>query len=299
MPPESAARAEARALQGDIAFYRGDTAGARRAYSEAKAIEPNGIALRCAIADKAQGRFDQAIAGFRAYLDGLKKPSPLTVATMAMQIGAVELARGNAPEARRRFEEANRIFPGFWLIEAHLAQARAVAGNSRAAIAQMRGVAERSQSAEAMDALAMLLRTFGRPDESREWARRAGEIWSRRLAMMPEAAYGHAVEHELVFGTPARALELARRNLVARPFGDSRLLLANALLQNGRVADALGELRKAEVSGWRSAPLYALRAEALALDGREAEAGEARRAAEALNPRIFAPETALVWFSHG
>ena len=163
----------------------------------------------------------------------------------------------------------------------------------------MQHVAVESGSAEAMDALAMLLRTYGKPAESRAWAARAGEAWRRRIQLAPEAAYGHAIEHEIVFGRPAMALDLAQRNLAARPFGESRLLMANALMISGRNDEALAQLRAAEASGWRSAPLYALRAAILELGGRNDQARAAREAATALNPRIFEAQTALVWFSHG
>ncbi|MCT2558051.1 hypothetical protein N0B51_03555 [Tsuneonella sp. YG55] len=297
--PARSESAEAAALAGDIAFYRGDMSGARDQYSRAQAIDPTGLSLRTAVIDMAQGNFEAAIHGTRSWLEERKRPSPHTVATTALRIGAIELARGNVAEARRRFEEANRVFPGYWLIEAHVAQSAAIAGNPAGGIDLMRKAAERSGSPEAMDALAMLLRTFGQPEESRAWARRAGDAWDRRIELAPEAAYGHAVEHELVFGTPARALALARRNLAARPYGEARVLMASALVQNGRNAAALDQLDMAEAGGWRSAPLYALRAEILALEGNRAAAQKARAAALALNPRIFDRETALVWFSHG
>ena len=66
-----------------------------------------------------------------------------------------------------------------------------------------------------------------------------------------------------MFGRPARGLALARANLAARPFGESRLFLASALLMNGQTGEALKQIALAENSGWRSAPLYALRAQAL------------------------------------
>ena len=292
-------RAAAASIAGDIAFYRGDMAGARRLYAVAKAIEPGGLVLRAALIDKASGNFDRAVADLRASLAERRRPSPFAVATIALQIGAVELARGNAAQARRMFEHANGVLPGYWLTEAHLAQADAIDGHPAKAIAAMQRVAVTSGSAEAMDALAMLLRTYGKPADSRAWAERAGAVWRRRLALAPEAAFGHAVEHEIVFGSPDRAVDLARHNLANRPFGESRLLLANALVVDGRLDEALEQLERAEGGGWRSAPLYALRAELLALKGRNGEVEAAREAALALNPHIFDPQTALVWFSHG
>ena len=292
-------RAAAASITGDIAFYRGNMAGAERQYAAARAIDPGGLVLRAAIVAKARGHFDEAIADLHASLAERRRPSPFAVATVALQLGAVELARGNSNAARRMFERANGVLPGYWLTEAHLAQADDIDGHPTKAIAAMQHVAVKSGSAEAMDALAMLLRTYGKPAESRAWAARAGEVWRRRIELAPEAAYGHAVEHEIVFGSPARALDLAQRNLADRPFGESRLLLANALLINGRTGEALAQLRAAEASGWRSAPLYALRAELLTLEGRNDESDIAREAALALNPHIFDPQTALVWFSHG
>jgi tetratricopeptide (TPR) repeat protein len=216
-----------------------------------------------------------------------------------MQIGAVEQARGRDREAAEWFAAADRQFPGFWLFEAHRAQSRAIGGDLAGGIADLRRIAERSPSAEVMDTLAVLLRAQGQAAESREWAARAKAEWDRRLKLAPEAAYGHALEHELVFGTPERAVELARANLAARPFGESRVLLATALVNVGQDRAALAELARAEDSGWRSAPLYALRARILELAGRTDLAEQARAAAIALNPRIFAPETTLVWLSHG
>jgi tetratricopeptide (TPR) repeat protein len=300
VPAGASEQAEAAGLHGDIALYRGDFAGAGRWYDRALRWEPGpGAAYRKANLAKASGRFDEAIRLFQAASPPPARSSPLQHANTALQIGAVEQARGNYAAAEQWFAAADRLFPGYWLFEAHRAQSLAIAGDLPGAIAAMRKVAERAPSAEVIDALAVLLRADGQAAESRQWADRAGAIWAVRLRQVPAAAYGHALEHELVFGAPARALALARANLAARPFGESHLLMASALLMNGRTGEALHHIALAEDSGWRSAPLYALRAQALELAGRGREAEIARKAALALNPRIFAPETALVWLSHG
>ena len=299
-PPDSDDLGNARAIEGDAAFYRGEMAVARAKYLAADKLDGGAsTSYRRAVLAKAQGDFPRALAEFSKSGRTRFGVTPLQAAGTALQFGAVELARGDAGAARRWFVAADRAFPGFWLIEAHLAQARAIDGDLPSAIAAMRAVAQRSGSAEAMDALAMLLRAQGTGGESRLWAGRADALWRKRLNQMPEAAYGHALEHELVFGTPERALDLATRNLAARPYGESRLLMASALLMNGRTGPALDQLALAERSGWRSAPMYALRAQALELSGRAPDAEAARRQAQALNPHVFEPATALVWFSHG
>ena len=300
IPPDSLDETEVAGMRGDIAFYRGDMATAAREYTAGEALSgAQGMAFHRAVMAKARGDFDAAILQFRRSAETKKGTAPFGAATMAMQIGGVELARGNHAVANRWFHAADRTFPGFWLIEAHLAQARAIDGDLPGAIDAMRGVAMRSGSAEAMDALAMLLRAQGIGGESRLWAARADVLWRKRLSQLPEAAYGHALEHELVFGTPEHALDLATRNLAARPNGESRLMMASALLMNGRTAPALEQLALAERSGWRSGPLYALRAQAFELSGKTSDAEVARRQAQTLNPHIFEPVTTLVWFSHG
>ena len=75
-------------------------------------------------------------------------------------------------------------------------------------------------------------------------------------------------------------------------------MMAEALLASGRPKEALEELQRAETSGWRSAPLFALRAEALDTMGRAREAREARNVAESMNSRFLEDDTMLVRFSH-
>ena len=298
--PDPGELVEIMGLRGDVAFYRGDMAGAERWYTKAAAVDGDQtVAYRLANLAKARGDYGPAIAEFLHSSTNSREETPFQHASTALQIGAIEQARGNYAEARKWFAVADRQFPGFWLFEAHLAQSVAIAGDLPRGIEAMRKVAQKSPSAEVMDALAMLLRTNGDVKESRQWAARAGEEWERRLALMPEAAFGHALEHELVFGSPERALDLGRRNLAARPYGESRVMLASAHLMNGQYAPALAQLERAEASGWRSAPLYALKAQVFELTDRAQDAERARTKAMALNPQIFAPEAALVWFSHG
>lgn len=297
---DQAMLAESHALRGDIAFYRGDMRRARALYDIAGRYGPDaGLSYRRAILAKSRGDFDAAIRHFANSNPNPRRSTPYANASAAMQIGGVELARGEYRAARQWFETADKLFPGFWLIEAHLAQSKALEGNLDGAIVEMEGIARRAPSAEILDALAMLLRAHGQARKSRIWAGKAAAIWEQRLAQLPEAAYGHAVEHELVFGSPTKALDLARRNFAARPYGESHILLAAAFLNRGDMDEALDQLALAERTGWRSAPLYALRAQVLELSGREEEAIMAREKAEALNPRIFEPETSLIWLSHG
>jgi hypothetical protein len=75
---------------------------------------------------------------------------------------------------------------------------------------------------------------------------------------------GHYLDRLIATGTdPVRAIELARLNLAARPNADSRLLLARACLEAGRVEEACALLDRVEDTPWRPPAFQALK-EALA-----------------------------------
>ncbi|WP_164844088.1 tetratricopeptide repeat protein [Croceicoccus ponticola] len=298
VPNPASDQAEIAAMRGDIALYRGDMDAAERFYAIAEGTSASSTAFRRAALARSQGRFDAAMALFaKAARDG--GGTPLSQARIALQLGITESARGRYDAARNWYDSALRLFPDYPLARLYRAETFALAGDTKTAIAEMEAVARREQWPDAMDALAMLYRTQGDRVRSRQWSARAGALWQQRLQLAPSAARAHAAEHELVFGDPQRALALARQDVAMRPHGASRILLANALLATGATDEALTQLRKAEASGWRSAPLYASIAEAALLLGDVATAEQATLHAEALNPEIFQPSRTVVWFGHG
>ncbi len=300
VPPVPAARAQALGLRGDIAFYRGDMAGAEAAYDAADAILPTpGTAVRRAILLRGQGRFDEALAkiGEAARLDG--KPTPRSMAGYAMQIGMIENVRGNYAEARDWFMRADALFPGYWLAELYVAEASAVAGDVAGALATYERVAREMGDPQAMDAAAFLFMEQGEEAKSRDWSRRAARIWRGKVSRMPGAYIAHAFENEMAFGDPTRALAQARFNARNRPYGDALILVAEGLLATGRPDAARVQLLRAEATGWRSASLYARLSEAEAELGNERAAEASADKARALNPRIFEPQMDRLWFGHG
>lgn len=300
VPPSRMERATATALRGDIAFYRGDMAGAHAAYQRADQIEPtSGTAVRRALLHRSKGQFDEAIrllveAGRR---DSLRTPRGM--ASYALQIGMVESARGNFEAAVERFQEADRLFPGHWLTQLYIAEAEGVAGEFAQAIATQERIAETRGNPQAMDAAASLHLAQGHDAIARQLTIRSARIWRERARIMPMAYTAHAFENELAFGDPARALALALDNLSHRPYGDAHILVAEAMLEVNRPAEARAHLLEAEAQGWRSAPLYARLSEAETLLGNQAAADDAAKKARDINPRIFDPVMRRLWFGHG
>ncbi|WP_120076569.1 tetratricopeptide repeat protein [Aurantiacibacter odishensis] len=300
VPPSRTERATAAALRGDIAFYRGDMAAAQAAYQRADDIEPtSGTAVRRALLHRSQGQFDEAI---RLLVEASRRDSlrtPRGMASYALQIGMVESARGNFAAAAERFREADRLFPGHWLTHLYIAEAQGVAGKFDEAIATQERIAEAMGDPQAMDAAASLYLAQGDEASARQLTIRSARIWRERAEMMPMAYIAHAFENELAFGDPERALALALENLSHRPYGDAHILVAEAMLETNRPAEARAHLMEAEAQGWRSAPLYARLSDAEKLLGNEAAADEAAQKARELNPHIFDPVMGRLWFGHG
>jgi tetratricopeptide (TPR) repeat protein len=295
-PPDE--RAEILAMRGDIAFYRGNLKAALQLYKEADRLSPGTATFRRAIYAMKTGDFERAESTFDQTEREARLLAPQLHAFIELQRGLLDLERGNWPSAENWFRKADRTFPGYWLTQAHLVQMWALRGKVEQAEQGYRKMIEHSEQPEVMDALAALYRSQGDAVASREWAERSGAIWAKRLQQFPQAAYGHALEHELVLGNPATALALARQNMAARPYGDSATLLGWALLANNRPAEARDVLERLGGTAWRSAQQYAALSQAHAMLGDSDRSRAARDAALGINPRAFDPSAPLIWFGH-
>ncbi|MDB5686590.1 MAG: hypothetical protein JWR77_1179, partial [Rhizorhabdus sp.] len=297
IPAERETLDETGAMRGDIAFYRGDYAGALAQYRKVGESETE-ASYRIALYLAKTGQTDKALAAIDKMEAGVRFPTAQMLANLALLRGALELQRGEREKATRHFERADAVFPGYWLAEAHLAQMRALAGDSAGAIARFEAIATRNDSPEVMDALAALYRAGGDRVRSQLWADRAGRGWNKRLGLFPEAAYGHAVEHCLAFGDPQQALDLALRDYQARPYGASAIALGWAYLANNRPADALRVIGPVLGSAWVSADQHIVAAQAHLLLGQSDEADAEQQKALAINSHATDRDAALIWFGH-
>ncbi len=150
---------------------------------------------------------------------------------------------------------ANRILPGWWLIEEHIAESWALTGRTREAEALYLSIVERTGHPEFMDALARIAEAKG-DTEASAWDARADQAFEKQIAKFPEAASGHALDHFLARAENSeRAIQLAEANARIRPNGEALLQLAQAYRLAGRAADARAALSRAAATGWVSARL--------------------------------------------
>ena len=261
VPPDAGDRADMTSMRGDIAFYRGDYAGALARYREAAAIDPAaGNDFRFAVYYAKTGDVDRAKAYFDRVEKGLRWPTPQARSGVYLQLGILELDRGRLDDALHQFRRADAALPGNWLVEEHIAETLALKGEPATARRMYESIVDRTGHPEFMDALAELARQRGDAAAEAAWTARARRAWEQRLKLFPEAAYGHAIDHFAAAGDSGRALDLARRNHQARPYGDSKIALAKALLDAGRPAEAKRLIEAVRASPWRTTELEAVMA---------------------------------------
>ncbi|WP_431871105.1 tetratricopeptide repeat protein [Allosphingosinicella sp.] len=253
VPPGRIERAEMIAMRGDIAFYRGRYAEALAAYAEADVIAPGSADFRRAVYHSMTGRPDLADRYFERAAAGTPFRTPQAAAYIELQRGILDLDRGHWDAALIRFRAADRLFPGHWLIEEHIAEVLALKGDIETAERLYRDIVGSTGHPEFMDALAGLARGQGDTAGARRWSHRAAGEWTRRLRLLPEAAYGHAIDHCLATEKWDCALDLARRNHANRSYGEAKVLLAEALFRSGRLAEAREAIDQVLASPWRTA----------------------------------------------
>ncbi|HEY0116821.1 MAG TPA: hypothetical protein VGB54_13990, partial [Allosphingosinicella sp.] len=224
---------------------------------------------------------------FDSYERRLVRPDRHMRANMALQRGILDLDSGRWEEALAHFRAADALFPGWWLVEEHIAETRALLGDKAGAERLYRQIIARTGAPEFMDALAGLLRARGSADEAEAWRRRSALIWDRRLQIFPEASYGHALDHCAGAGRTECALRLAQANHRARPYGEAGGQLAAALAASGRLAEAREVIDRVLASPWRTADVLATASRIYAALGEQAAAQTLRGQALRLNPRIF------------
>jgi len=277
----------ARSLRADIAFHQGRYAQAESEYAAnlGDLRDPTALVASAQWAWKT-GDFEQAEALLREASSAAEAPS--VSAWVCLVQGLYALDRGRYADALSHYRAGLERTPDSWLLQEHAAEVLLLLGHDEEARVAYVDLVERTGSPEFMDALAGIHRDRGETREAQRWIARAREGWEARLAMFPEAAYGHALDHWLDFeDDAARAVSIARANVEARPGGEAQVKLAQAYLAAGQAETAAEILAQVMDTPWRTADLHAVASETYAALGDTTLAGEHRTRALAMNPHVL------------
>jgi tetratricopeptide (TPR) repeat protein len=280
-------RAVVESMRGDLAFERGQYPAARTHFDAALALDRTpSILAKLALWHLRMGEFEQAE---RLYLDAeamMIGPALEPHAWTHLQLGIMDLERGRYEEAFEHYRSGAAQLGGWWLIEEHIAEIAVLLGMPKFATALYDEIIARTGKPEFIDAKAALLAEAGDAEGSAALVEQATGIYEAELKRFPEASYGHALDHYLEFGPPARALELAEANHRLRPHVEAKLGLAQARLGVGDVAGAKAIVDEALATDYISADLFWVASQVYAAHGDTSQAATLREQAQGLNPHI-------------
>lgn len=276
------------AIRADVFLYTGKYSEAKRIFSELEVSRPGvNSATRMASYYTQVGEYSEAQIWYEKAEQRVTGSSPHLRSWLKLQLGILDLSRGRLNDALGHYEEGLMLFPGYWLLEEHVAEINTLLGRDQLAEASYRDLIERTDSPLFMSALADIL--DARNDEAdrleaTNWRAKIDRVYQARMDVIPELISGHALEYFLQAKDASQALELADYNFQLRPGGEARVLKAQAHMALGELSVASRLLDSVLESPYRSAKLFATAGVLSRISGDEMSADHYDSLALAINP---------------
>jgi tetratricopeptide (TPR) repeat protein len=274
------------AMRAGVAFQEGRYDAARRGYLRAIDKSPTWDNLaRLAYWESKLGDPERADRLYQQAQAEIAPGDTRSQAWVAVQRGVLEFNRGRYKRASAHYEEADRAYSGYWLVEGHIAELLAAQRKFDQAVALYRKAIARSPRPELDEALGDLYVFMGRAGEAGPWHDRALAAYLES-ARRGEVRYHHHLArfYADVRQDGAEALRWARRDAERRPHFVTQDGLAWALYRDGQFSAALAAIETALSSGVKDAHvLYHAGIISLAA-GRTAEGERLLRMVAELNP---------------
>lgn len=275
-------------LRGDIAYHSSDYARAFKLYRESMRLYPDLQSLT-RLSDY-YWRTDGFSEGMGLLLlaerDYVQPSEHQLRAWLFVQMGSMYLEAGRYEDALKQYQRADVEVPDWWMVREHIAKVYDYQGRTDEAIALYEQCIQQCGHPDEMDELAGLYAKKGDQARADELAAQAGAEWERRLSELPEAALGHMINHELKFDKDmGKVVQIAERNLAARPTGLAYVKLAQAYFKAGRTDDARRIVDQALATPYSTAALFGIASKVYATQGDSAKAEQYKRECLRLNPR--------------
>jgi tetratricopeptide (TPR) repeat protein len=178
-------------------------------------------------------------------------------AWVEVQRGLLHLVHGRCDEARMHYEQSERAYSGYWLIDEHMAELLGAKGQFEEAIALYEKVIERVPRPEFQQALGELYMFMGYPAEARPWLEKALTGYLESVRRGEVHYYHHLVDfYADVLKNGVEALQWARKDLELRENFSTQAALAWALYRAEQYSEALETIQKALASGMKDSHLF-------------------------------------------
>lgn len=175
------------------------------------------------------GWFDEADRAFVRALSSYRDVSPFPVAWIQFQRGVMWAERaGDESKGRDFYASALTHLPSYVTANVHLAELER-ADDPAAAARRLEAILPTTWDPEPFGLLAEIYEQLGQPERAKPLATEAGRRYAILLDRFPDAFADHGAEFYLGVGAnPARAFELALRNVKNRPTERAYAILLEA-----------------------------------------------------------------------
>jgi tetratricopeptide (TPR) repeat protein len=208
-------------------------------------------------------------------------------AWLEVQRGFLDFARGRDGEAQSHYRRADAAYPGYWLVEEHIAELLGAEGRYDEAAAMCQSIVSNGQRPELEQAIGELFELAGRSGPAayrKQWALTAYLQSARRGEVH---YYHHLVDYYTdVAENGAEAVKWAYKDLQLRENFAIQAALAWTLYRDGRFSEAVHWIDRALASGVVDALLDFRAGEIHSAAGNKVEGRNLRERALDLNPAV-------------
>ncbi|MFY9658903.1 MAG: hypothetical protein WAK01_20360 [Methylocystis sp.] len=249
---------EARMLAADLAFQEGRYHSARMGYEQLLEEERSwdGLArlahflFKMGDARGTEQLYEEAQGSLTA-----KQMRPF--AWLETQRGLMDFQRGRLAEAERRYSAADKAYPGYWLVQEHIAELWGAQGRYVDAIALLTSILKTVDRPDLEQALGELCELAGRAEQAAAWKAKALAAYLRSAQAGETHYYHHLVDYYADVAEEGDAATYwATKDVELRENFSTQSALAWALYRAGRLNEAVQWMDRALNSGACAAKLY-------------------------------------------
>jgi tetratricopeptide (TPR) repeat protein len=258
MAPTLPGRPEGKTLQADLDFQEGRYGDAKRGYEEV--IEENRTWDNLARLAYFKFKMGEMSAAEQLYLDSedeLTAKEMRSYSWVELQRGVMAMSRGRYEAAAVHYATAGKAYPGYWMIDEHMAELLGAQGRLEEAATLYEKVVDRVPRAEFQQALGEVYSAMDKPQEAEKWYRRAEDAYLQSAERGDVHYYHHLADlYADVRQDGPRAVTWALKDLELRQSFSTQAALAWAFYRNNQFAEALETVNQAMASGVQDARIF-------------------------------------------
>jgi tetratricopeptide (TPR) repeat protein len=279
---------EGRLIRADLDFQHGHYQAAETAYVDVLQRERSwGALARLAHLRSKMGDVPGADALYEEAQDQLTAKEMRAYAWLEVQRGFLDFDGGRHGEAQLHYRRADTAYPGYWLVDEHIAELLGAEGRYEEAAAIFERVVSTIERPDLEQAIGELYELAGQSEPAVYWKERALTAYLQSERRGEVHFYHHLVDYYTdVAEDGAEAIKWAHKDLQLRKNFATRAAFAWSLYRDGQFGDAVRWIDRALASGVVDPRLYFWAAEIYRAAGKEVEGRELRQRAIDCNPAV-------------